>query len=513
MKTIELFIFFNFRYNVKIFEQNVLPFVQGDGRFNPTDYYKKYLEYDCLVLKKGIQKFNNLISSLTEMSVFDSLTISSLADKYLINSGAYDEIYEVKGNLRSYISNAIAGGRVHVNEKYQKQVIEEKIADYDGVSLYPSAIYRLCNEKGFPKGKAYRLDLNNDWENYDYAILTVKINKVNKKQQMPFILHRGGEVSGYYNKAPSKPVIIDNQTLKDYIQFHDIEYEILDGVYWNNGFNKKAGEIVNHLFQARLKCKKEGNKALSGVIKLILNSLYGKTIMKRSHTKDKIVKEKDFENYISNNFNTIKSYRKLNKWNYSLNEISVDDSYNRSHIGCAILSTSKRIMNEVFNIANENNLPIYYTDTDSIHMRYDDVPILESKYKIEYKRELNGKHLGQFHCDFDMNNACDEIYATKSIFLGKKSYIDKLESKDKNGNVINDYHIRLKGITQAGLDDIIKNEYKGEAFSLFEDLANGEEKDIILNPYDEENRYEKVLFKFENGGVFTRDRFIRKIKF
>lgn len=588
--------------------------------FNPLSYYKEYLRLDCLVLKKGIQKFNTLIQEITEnkMNVYECLTISSLTDKYMIKEGAYDDVYEVKGNLRAYIAKAVYGGRVCVNEKYKKKVIEGKISDYDGVSLYPSAINRLCREIGLPKGKAKRftkekqmvkkfvevdeeiykcqgfgydrivgivndeyyyygywdkytkgkneyiqgkkldekelkrlnrylehskkssikeipkarvkkmvLETDNNWKDKTYSILTVKINKVNKHQQMPFIAHKGEGSIHYTNTPPEKPIIIDSITLEDYINFHDIEYEILDGVYWNEGTNKKMGEVVQTLFDARLKYKKT-NVALANVIKLMLNSSYGKTIMKKTNTETKIVKttnksynkttkkwvvhkKTDFENYVYNNFNTIKRYRKLNKDNYEVEKICADNSYNRGHIGCAILSMSKRIMNEVFNVANDNNYPIYYTDTDSLHCNLEDVPKLEAKYKERYNKELNGKNLEQFHTDFDLNGACGEIYATKSIFLGKKSYYDKLESKDKDGNTITGQHIRLKGITEEGLEHTAKK-YNGYE-NLYTELSKGEKIKIILNPFDESKNKNKVLFDFKEGKVSTKKEFTREVKF
>ena len=39
----------------------------------------------------------------------------------------------------------------------------------------------------------------------------------------------------------------------------------------------------------------------------------------------------------------------------------------------------------------------------------------------------------------------------KSCFLGKKSYIDVLESKDKDGNILKGYHLRMKGISDNAL--------------------------------------------------------------
>lgn len=508
----------------KIFKEqikNETSYNEEDNTFNPLEYYKEYLRLDCLVLKNGLIKFRELIKQITEdkMDILECLTISSLTDKYMIKKGAYNDVYKITGNLREYVSRAVMGGRVAVNEKYKKKVIEKKIADYDGVSLYPSAINRLCREMGLPTGIAcrYKKEELNEWKNKHYSIMTIKILKVNKHQQMPIIAHKSSTKIDYKNDIPESEIIIDNITLEDYIKFHKIEYEIIDGIYWNGEGNKTMGRIVNELFNERIKQKK-ANPALANVIKLMLNSSYGKTIMKKTTTKNIILnytKEK-LDNYTYNNFNTIKEFRTLsingNKSNVEFKQICVDTSYNRGHIGCAILSMSKRIMNEVFDIANTNNLPIYYTDTDSIHCNYDDVKMLEDKYKIEYKKELNGINLEQFHTDFQMKGAVNEIYAKKSIFLGKKSYMDLLESKDKDGKIINDYHIRLKGITKEGLEHIAKK-YENSYLGLYEDLSKGKEISIILNPYDDINNSKKVLFEFKKGIVKTRKEFIRKVKF
>jgi hypothetical protein len=513
-------------------------FDKKTNTFNPMDYYKEYLRLDCLVLKKGIEKFETLIKEITEgkMSVYDSLTISSLTDKYMGVEGVYDGVFEAQGNLRAYIAKAVYGGRVCVNKKYSKKIIRGKISDYDGVSLYPSAINRLCRELGLPKGMAKRLlqqDFKN-WESKTYSILTVKITKVNKNHQMPFIAHKGDGKINYANTAPKEPIIIDSITLQDYIKFHKIEYEIIDGVFWDEGGNKKMGEVIQRLFKARLQHKKT-NKALANTIKLMLNSSYGKTIMKKTTTKKIIVsaskksydektkkwvnhKNTKFESYVYNNFNTIRKYRKLNENNYEVEKICSDNSYNRGHIGCAILSMSKRIMNEVFDVANDFGLPIYYTDTDSLHCNFEDIPSLENEYERRYNKVLTGNQLEQFHTDFDLKGAVSEIYATKSIFLGKKSYIDYLESTNGKGETIHGHHIRLKGITEAGLEHTAK-EYVREGssqtgyFEMYEDLANGTEKDIILNPYNPDTNKNKVLFEFKAGRVSTRKEFKRKVKF
>lgn len=535
---------------VEIFDQNVKDessYRPQDNTFNPTEYYKQYLRLDCLVLKKGLQKFASLISEITEnkMSVYDCLTISSLTDKYMKVEGAYDGVFESTGNLRNYIAQAVYGGRVACNDKYQNKVVKGPISDFDGVSLYPSAINRLCREKGLPTGPAQRFEPNDltNWESKTYAILTVKINKVNKIQQIPFIAVKSDDTIQYVNEAPKEPMVIDSVTLRDWIDFHQIEYELQDGVFWNQGGNPRMGDIIQRLFGHRLRIKKT-NKALANTIKLMLNSSYGKTIIKKTNTEKVMVKTHRWSNkdgkwdklehqnlhdYVYNNFNTIQDFRQLNEHTYEVQRLKADRSYNRGQIGAAILSYSKRIMNEVFDVANDNDLPIYYTDTDSLHCNFPDVEKIEKLYHEKYQKNLVGKQLEQFHTDFtiqDPDKTADknaEIYATESIFLGKKSYMDKLISKDTEGNDIVGYHIRLKGITQEGLLHAAKTHSKSKMntveeqmngyWNLYNKLAKGEEIKFVLNPLNEENNAQKVLFEFKDGQVFTKKEFIRKVKF
>ena len=55
--------------------------------------------------------------------------------------------------------------------------------------------------------------------------------------------------------------------------------------------------------------------------------------------------------------------------------------FNYVHCGVEILFVSKRITNKVFSCADECGIKIYYQDTESIHMDFDDVPIIVQPYK------------------------------------------------------------------------------------------------------------------------------------
>jgi hypothetical protein len=340
----------------------------------------------------------------------------------------------------------------------------------------------------------------------------------------------------YINEIDKKnyPIIyLDKITLEDYINFHEIEYEILQGVYWNDGYNKKMGQLMLHLFKERLKYKELAKtepkyEAIQQTIKLMMNSSYGKTILGKSTTEIKYLKKNKYDSktkkwtenneakndYIYNHFNSIYSIRDINNTIFSVKKYCVDNSYNLCQVGSLILSYSKRIMYEVLNTANDNKLDIYYTDTDSIHIKKKDIPILQEKFKKTYNKELIGKNMCQFHTDFDKiifdNKEKIEPVAIESIFLAKKSYIDKLKAINSKGEIKYDIHFRMKGINKKALMYHCDKYYHGDMMKLYEDLSKGKSIKIILNPTDY-----IFNFSFTNDGVSTKEKgsFIRTMKF
>jgi hypothetical protein len=127
-----------------------------------------------------------------------------------------------------------------------------------------------------------------------------------------------------------------------------------------------------------------------------------------------------------------------------LNSLTPLSHFNNAQVGVEILSMSKRIMNEVMCLGEDEKCNMYYQDTDSIHIRLEDVIKLEKAYMDKYKRVLNGKDMGQFHIDFSSDKCKGELKAVESVFLGKKCYIDKIVGDDTD---VFDYHIRMKGVS------------------------------------------------------------------
>jgi hypothetical protein len=72
-------------------------------------------------------------------------------------------------------------------------------------------------------------------------------------------------------------------------------------------------------------------------------------------------------------------------------------------------------------------------------------------FEQKYERELRGEALGQFNCDFaikrDGKEVGKDVYATNSIVVAKKMYIDVLTGTHKTtGETLSDYHVRMKGV-------------------------------------------------------------------
>ena len=85
--------------------------------------------------------------------------------------------------------------------------------------------------------------------------------------------------------------------------------------------------------------------------------------------------------YISYNYNYIDSVIEVN-WDFYINKVkSILSHFNYVYCGVEISNMSKRIVNKVFICADDLNIKIYYQDTDSIHLNYEDVGTIVEIFK------------------------------------------------------------------------------------------------------------------------------------
>ncbi len=444
-------------------------------------YSQIYCEKDVEVLKLGYEKFGKLLLESCNINIVNFMSSAQLAHNYMLNNNVFEEVNEVSSIPRDYIMKCMVGGRTMcANNK--KIHIKDRLQDFDAVSLYPSAMYRLG---GYLKGNPKVLkELNYDFlKNCDGYFIQIKINKVNKKYPFPLMSYINDDGVRIFTNEPPNNLYVCKFDLEDLIKFHKIEFDIIDGYYYDEGRNYNLRNIIDFVFNERLKMKKEGNP-LQEVYKLIMNSAYGKTLQKSHPETIEFKNENTIDKFVDKNYNYIKSYLELysegsfKKYLVKM-EKGIEDHFNNAHCGVEVLAMSKRIMNEVMCLAHDEGLEIYYQDTDSMHIKECDIDILAKKYQEIYNRQLIGKNMGQFHSDFDSDIIKKNICAVESIFLGKKCYIDKLEGLDIGGNLVNDYHIRMKGIS----NNSIKHKAKIEArdfIEIYKSLFNENEETFDL---------------------------------
>jgi hypothetical protein len=239
-----------------------------------------------------------------------------------------------------------------------------------------------------------------------------------------------------------------------------------------------------------------------------MNSSYGKTVQKAAKTKVVYVSgEEKLIDLLSSKESVIRNYTNIigsNKYRVEIGQ-SIAEHASLPHIGAEILSMAKRPMNEIVDIAADVEAKLYYTDTDSWHIRNKDIAKITKEFTKRYKRDLVGKDLGQFHCDFDGVKGCETLGAEKTIVIWKKNYCDVVVHKDlKTGELVRTVHFRLKGVPS----NVVKKQCeinKETVVEMYEALSRGEARtfDLTLG----------ISFDIgKNGTIYTRKEFSRTIR-
>lgn len=485
-----------------------------DDKVDIIKYSIFYCQKDVEVLQLGYEKFDSILNEATGLSIYNYMSSAQLAHQFMLDKNVFEGVYQLSSTPRDYIMKAMVGGRTMCADNKKDHKIG-RMQDFDAVSLYPSAMSRLG---GYLLGKPKVLkNLNYEWlkNNTDGYYIQIKINAVNKHYHFPLMNYKDDNGTRIFsNDMIDKKIFVCKIELEDLIEFHKIEFTIIDGYYYNEGRNNKLGEVIDFVFNERLKMKKEKN-TIEQIYKLIMNSSYGKTLQKPIEENVVFKTSEDIDKFVDKNYNFIKNYELLNNDDddtykkYIIKVLKpIDEHYNYAHCGVEVLAMSKRIMNEVMCTAEDNDIDIFYQDTDSMHLFEKDIDQLEKRFDEKYNRKLIGKGMGQFHSDFDSSIIVSDIHASESIFLGKKCYIDKLEGFDKDGNKAVDYHIRMKGISNKSIMYKSLNENR-KVIDIFKSLYdnNTEVFDLACDG-------NKTCFQFnKNMTITSKFSFIREIKF
>ncbi|OQS04551.1 hypothetical protein THRCLA_20856 [Thraustotheca clavata] len=437
--------------------------------FDAKQYAIHYCKRDVDVLATCFKAFNKMFIDRFGTDVYRFISMPGLAYAIQHNEGCFDGCFSMRGVPLAFAREAIVGGRVMTRDN-QKHHTKHQLSDFDAVSLYPSS---QSNLEGYVRGtpKLFKGTIPND---ADYYIARVRFNSIKTKRHFPLLSEFDGEARLFTNELVRQTMIIGKRALEDIVEFQGSTYTTIEGMYWNEGFNDQICHTIRSLFAERLKLKKEKNPLQNG-IKLLMNSAYGKLIQKP------IIKQKTFVRNTDREPNKIEEYthknihKLINRTPVSKDialfeeHKAVYEHWSPAHLGVQVLDMSKHIMNEVMCLAEDIDATIWYQDTDSMHIDRDKLDQLADAFRSKYGRELVGNGLGQFHSDFDLEGSKGEVYASQSIFISKKTYLDRLEC---DGNDVKGWHIRCKGIPSKLLQD--------NPLEIYTALFNGEERTFDL---------------------------------
>lgn len=557
--------------------------------FDHIAYAKYYCDIDVEILAQGLAKMNDIIGRISaekggdgtaRLSVFNNLTIPSISHQVFKINGAYDGVHRTCGLFNSWMQQSIFGGVVNVKlddghktmYDIHSSVVDGKlcdtIEDFDAVSLYPSAIERLCREYGFPLGAPEAIpehiigDGDGDafMENVGRLAETSKVARpaywveilihgTRRTLANPVISIRDAVtgIMNYTNEIVEEKKVVNMLTLEDWVRYQDIKFTVVKGYYYPLGFNKTGGRLIREMFQERLR---QGKTPMNGVIKLLMNAVYGKTITKYRGQRNIFVSPRKIARYVSKHQNNILRIAKYHQTWVVTEWAAISKHSNINSVGSLILSMSKRMFNEVSHDCCElyetrdsvgeagRHINVFYQDTDSMHVYSKDLDELKRRFMELFGRELVGKDMGQFHSDFTApdlpydevmetgvvggaGTSKDSIVSTRCIILGKKVYVDHLLNLRTKKTGI---HIRMKGVGSKAVlrkareflkeanEDVdyepTREEVNAQVLEIYEQLAKGVK--ITFNLVSDET----VKFAYDGyGNVRSLSEFLRKIHF
>ena len=127
--------------------------------------------------------------------------------------------------------------------------------------------------EGFLKGMPKRITTTdyNELKKYDGLFLKVVIRKVGKCRPFPVLSHydKTTGTKNWSNDLVGKTCFLDKTGLEDAATFQNIEFDVIDGYYFNEGFNTQIKTQIKVIFDKRLEAKAAGNDGLQQAYKLL----------------------------------------------------------------------------------------------------------------------------------------------------------------------------------------------------------------------------------------------------
>lgn len=306
------------------------------------------------------------------ININDYSTLPKISLATAFNYGCFDDIYCMSGIPKSFASKCIHGGLVKT--LYDKCFEVENVKCLDINSSYGSSMAVM---RGIPKGapKPFYDKIPDD---SNYAFIQVNISNIkNDKLGRYGFIHEGVN-------------FIDSVLYNELLKYVDCDIKIINGYYFNEGFNDKINLLSKILYQLR------SDEKLNKLGKNLLSSLYGKSLQNSQQFIIRFVQREKLNEFIATHGNFIYEMTK-NKKNdiYTVKLLkSLNLNYNLPHFGVQVLSESRKRMNDIINYCHEQEISIYAIKTDSFVIPNDRLKDFEQKYKL-------GHELGMFKIEYE----------------------------------------------------------------------------------------------------------------
>ena len=263
------------------------------------------------------------------------------------------------------------------------------MTDFDAGSLYSSAMWD--RNSVYPKietGFAFKPHMNNvfveAFTNQTFnqdgdETATLELKSYNPPNRIFLHLPVNEKVAKIEVNRTRIGYFIDTLTSVDICEIVKIGRRVIviyEGVNFRENFKiSPFRKVIEKSFASRKKCKDEHNDLMQGLVKLLMNSLYGvqirRDIAQSYKCKSQHWKETEYDDNVLENW-------RLANGTYIVN-LKKDDGLDgdndvkktlRSPLGAFILSNKKRIKNNIIREINGfyNTNGFYYGDTDSLYI-------------------------------------------------------------------------------------------------------------------------------------------------
>ena len=411
-------------------------------------------------LRDAYEQFRLRMLEATSLDIHNYNTLPTLANDFLKARGCYDGCYEIAGVAQKFIHDCVVGGKVCLRNN-QKHHVAEPVVVLDANSLYAHAM----STHGFIKGtpKVIPDDKLNDqsWL-LEQDQFFVEVEGLSNSEHVPFpvvsvLLNKDGK-RDWTSRTAGKRFFLDKHTVQDVQKHQRFAFKVVRGYYFDEGTNDTVCGVIKQLYQKRLQAK---GTPMDAIYKAVLTSSYGCTMVKAINTRTQCIPHKRWKSFFVKNYNYIQErHHTKHGVLFKVNQ-GVNQHFNCVHIGCSIVGQSKQLMSEAIGLSNST----FYTDTDSLHIRADELPALQAKWKTNHKTDLIGNQLGQFKI---------EAQAQKALYVGKKSYL--LSNEDGEDKM------RMKAVPQQAMLAKANSEFGGNMWQLYEILSRGEPLAFVRDP-------------------------------